>query len=671
MAGPRSRRSAPPQPKRDAAGLDVERPTEADTPDPELGEVVTLDPDQPPYEERPRFSRGDDVPLLRNDELACIFFDIGDMLELKGEMPFKIGAYRRAADSIAHTPLDVAAAYRGGTPPRLEGVGKAIDEKLTELADTGRLRFYERLRRDVPPSLVTLLAVPGLGPRTAGDLWRALGIASLPDLEAAAREGRLRAVRGISEKTEQKILDGLVELEKRPPTRMRLGEAEQIIDRLSSLLSVVPGVSSVVAAGSFRRRRETVGDLDLLVETDRPLETIAAVHASPAVDRVGGHGGRLGTLRTTVQLLRGPQLDVMTMPPGQTGTYVVHFTGSAEHNVRLRQRARDRGWSLSEHGFTRIGEVGEDGEALTASAAERRTFATEAEVYAFLDLPFIEPELREDRGEIEAAADGRLPQVVELSDLQGDCHTHSEWSDGTKPIEVWAEAARRRGYAYLVLTDHSYSLTIANGLAPARVEQQRKIIGELNERYAREEAAGAAPRGAHQSGFRLLHGCEMEIRVDGRLDYDDRLLARFDVVVASLHVGRRQPRAQLMARYETALRSPHVDIIAHPSGRKIGIRPDLDLDWDRFYRTAAETGTLLEVNGSDERLDLDDRRIRAALDAGCTFTIDSDAHYMSEWDNVKWGVGLARRGWLEKRNVANTLPRDEFLKLIAEKPHRV
>jgi len=222
-----------------------------------------------------------------------------------------------------------------------------------------------------------------------------------------------------------------------------------------------------------------------------------------------------------------------------------------------------------------------------------------------------------------------------------------------------------------VLTDHSYSLTIANGLAPARVEQQRKIIGELNERYAREEAAGAAPRGAHQSGFRLLHGCEMEIRVDGRLDYDDRLLARFDVVVASLHVGRRQPRAQLMARYETALRSPHVDIIAHPSGRKIGIRPDLDLDWDRFYRTAAETGTLLEVNGSDERLDLDDRRIRSALDAGRRFTIDSDAHYLSEWDNVTWGTAQARRGWLEPRHVANTLPRDEFLALMAEKPHRL
>jgi len=668
LAGPRARRSAPPQPKRDAAGLDVERPTEADTPDPELGEVVTLDPDQPPYEERPRFSRGNDVPLLRNDELARIFFDIGDMLELKGEMAFKVSAYRRAADSIAHSPLDVAAAYRGGAPPRLEGVGKAIDEKLDELADTGRLRFYERLRRDVPPSLVQLLAVPGLGPRTAGDLWRSLGIASLTDLEAAAREGRLRAVKGISEKTEQKILDGLSELEKRPPARMRLGDTEQIIERLSSLLSAVPGVSSVIAAGSFRRRRETIGDIDLLVETDKPLETIAAVHASAAVDRVGGHGGRLGTLRTTVQLLRGPQLDVMTMPPGQTGTYLVHFTGSAEHNVRLRQLARDKGWSLSEHGFTRIGE---DGEALAGDAAERRTFPTEADVYGFLRLPFIEPELREDRGEIEAALKGRLPKVVEIGDLQGDCHTHSDWSDGSKPIEAWAEAARRRGYAYLVLTDHSYSLTIANGLTPARVEEQRKIIAELNERYAREEAARDGPPGAHPSGFRLPHGCEMEIRVDGRLDYDDRLLARFDVVVASLHVGRRQPRAQLMARYETALRSPHVDIIAHPSGRKIGIRPDLDLDWDRLYRTAAETGTLLEVNGSDERLDLDDRRIRAALDAGCTFTIDSDAHYMSEWDNVKWGVGLARRGWLEKKNVANTLPREEFLKLIAEKPHRV
>jgi len=642
--------------------------SEADSLAPAPAEVVTVDPDDPPYESRPRASRGDDVPLLANVELARIFYEIGDMLELQGELPFKTAAYRRAADSIAHSPADVAAAYRRNAPPALTGVGKAIADKLAELTDTGRLRFYERLRRDVPPSLVTLLAVPGLGPRTAGDLWRALGITSLDELESAARAGRLRAVRGISERTEKKIIDGLEQLRKRPPRRMRLGQASEILERLAILLGGVSGVRSVVPAGSYRRRRETVGDLDLLVETDRGRDLIEALHASAAVERVGGHGGRLGQLRTTVQLLRGPQLDAMTMPLGATGTYLVHFTGSADHNVRLRELARDRGWSLSEHGFTRLGE---DGEALAGQGAERRTFATEEEVYDFLGLPFIAPELREDRGEIEAAREGRLPELVDLSNLQGDCHTHSEWSDGSKPIDVWAEAARRRGYAYQVLTDHSHSLTIANGLDPGRVEQQRRIIGELNERFAREEAAGSLPDGAHPSGFRLLHGCEMEIRTDGRLDYDDALLARFDVVVASLHVGRRQPRKQLMERYFTALRSPHVDIIAHPSGRKIGIREDLDLDWDVFYRTAAETGTLLEINGSDERLDLDDRRIRAALEAGCRFTVDSDAHYMSEWDNVIWGIGLARRGWLEKRHVANTLPRDEFLALIADKPHRV
>jgi DNA polymerase (family X) len=629
------------------------------------------DPDDPPYEVRPRFSRGDDVDRLHNDELARIFFEIGDMLEIRGEMPFKVGAYRRAADSILHSSIDLTTAYRAGTPPRLAGVGTAIDEKLAELADTGRLRFYERLRKDVPPSVVSLLAVPGLGPRTAGDLWRALGIATLEDLEAAARAGSLRQVRGISQKSEQRILEGLAELRARPPRRMRLGEAAAAIERASEVLLAMPGVRRVVAAGSFRRGRETVGDLDLLVETEQPEEVIAALHEAAIVERVGGHGGRLGAQRTTVQLMRGPQLDVMTMPPGKTGTYLVHFTGSAAHNVRLRQLARDGGWSLSEHGFARLAEEGEPAAPAGSAGSERRTFETEAEVYGFLGLPFIPPELREDRGEIEAAQAGRLPTLVELGDLQGDCHTHSEWSDGSRPVDRWAEAARLLGYAYLVLTDHSQSLTIANGLNPARVEQQRRLIGELNERYAREESEGRAPAGSHPSGFRLLHGCEMEIRVDGTLDYDDRLLSRFDVVVASLHVGRRQPRAQLMARYLTALRNPNVDIISHPSGRKIGARPDLDLDWDAFYRVAAETGTLLEINGSDERLDLDDRRVMDAREAGCTFTVDSDAHYMTEWDNVRWGIGLARRGWLEKRHVANTLPRDAFLHLVEEKPLRV
>ncbi|HSH21578.1 MAG TPA: DNA polymerase/3'-5' exonuclease PolX [Candidatus Caenarcaniphilales bacterium] len=623
-----------------------------------------MDPDEPPYDVRPRASRGDDVPLLGNDELARIFFEIGDMLEIQGELPFKIGAYRRAAESIAHSPIDIARSYRAGKPPRLPGVGKAIDEKLAELADTGRLRYYERLRRDVPPSVVTLLQVPGLGSRTAGELWRQAGISSLDELETAAQAGRLRGLRGMTEKTEQRLLDGLTTLRRRPPRRMRLGTAAEISTRLERALSEAPGVRSVVVAGSFRRRRETVADIDVLVETDQPAAVIERLHRSAWVERVGGHGGRTGGHRTTVQLLRGPQVDLMTMPVGAAGTYLVHFTGSAEHNVRLREIARDLGWSLSEHGFTRLADTGEP---LRGEGAERRTFATEDEVYRFLGLPFIPPELREDRGEIEAAREARLPRLVNLRDLQGDCHTHSDWSDGHVTIEGMAEAARRRGLAYQVLTDHSHSLTIAGGLTPERVEQQRRTIGELNGRFAAEEARGDIPQGAHPDGFRLLHGCEMEIRSDGRLDYDDALLERFDVVVASLHVGRRQPRAQLMERYRAALENRHVDIIAHPSGRKIGLRDDLDLEWEVFYRRAAETRTLLELNGSEERLDLDDRRARAAHDAGCRFVIDSDAHYLHEFDNLEWGVAMARRAWLEPADVANTLPLDEFLDLVAGK----
>jgi DNA polymerase (family 10) len=303
-------------------------------------------------------------------------------------------------------------------------------------------------------------------------------------------------------------------------------------------------------------------------------------------------------------------------------------------------------------------------------AATPITFASEADLYAALGLAEVPPELREDRGEIEAAESNALPRLVTRADLRGDCHSHSHWSDGREPLETMVESARRDGREYQVLSDHSASLTIANGLSPARVEAQRRVVGELNERFARELAAGGLPEGAHPDGFLLLHGTELEITVDGRLDYEDGLLAAFDVVVASLHVGRRQPREQLMARYEVAMRNPHVDIISHPSGRKIGGRAELDLDWDTFYLRAAETGTLLEINGSDARLDLDEHRIRAAAEAGCRFVIDSDAHERAEWQNLRWGVAIARRGWLGPERVANTLPRDAFVALMREKPHR-
>jgi DNA polymerase (family X) len=369
-----------------------------------------------------------------------------------------------------------------------------------------------------------------------------------------------------------------------------------------------------------------------------------------------------------VRLLRGPQVDLMIMPPGAAGTYRIHFTGSKEHNVRLRERARDQGWSLSEKGFLRIGE---DGEPLTGDDAELRTFATEEEAYAFLGLPYIEPELREDEGEIEAALAGRLPNLVSLGNLTGDLHSHSDWSDGTHSIEVMAEAARRRGHAYQVLTDHSQSLAIARGLAPDQVEKQRAIIAGLNARYEQEEADGTAPPETPPEGFRLMHGCELEIRADGALDYEDDLLARFDVVVASVHVSRRQSKAELTQRTLNGIRSPHVDVIAHPSGRMIGTRDDLDLDWDAVYAEAARTGTVLEMNGSPHRLDLAVERARRAVAMGCLLSVDSDAHKTAEFDHLRWGISQARRAWIEPRHLLNTRSRAEVLAYVAEKPGRV
>ncbi len=585
------------------------------------------------------------------------------MLEVQGELVFKTVAYHRAADAIAHSPIDIPDAYRRGERPRIPGVGQAISDKIAEIVTTGRMRVYDRLRAEVPPSLVEMLQVPGLGPKTVKLVYETLGVKTLEDLRAAAQAGRLRTVKGLSEKTEQTILEGIAGLAARQD-RMLLGQARKIVDQLIAELRDAPGLRTIEPAGSFRRRRETIGDLDLLAETSEPATLIDRLTRLGSVDLVVNRGRH----KAAVRLLRGPQADLMVMPPGEAGTYLIHFTGSKAHNVRLRARARDRGWSLSEKGFQRIGD---DGEPLSGPAAELRTFATEAEAYAFLELPFIEPELREDRGEIEAALAGTLPHLIELSDLRGDLHSHSDWSDGVHSIERMADAARRRGHAYQVLTDHSQSLAIARGLSPERTAAQRRIVAELNERYAREEAAGISPPATPREGFRLLHGCELEIRADGQLDFPDELLASFDLVVASLHVARRQSRRELTARVLGAIRNPNVDVIAHPAGRMIQTRDDLDLDWDAVYSEAAGTGTALEMNGSDHRLDLSDERARAALAAGCLLTIDSDAHRIEELDFLGWGIAQARRAWVEPARVLNTRSRSDLLDWVGAKADRV
>jgi DNA polymerase (family 10) len=605
------------------------------------------------------------APLPTNAELAAVFHEIGSLLEIKGELVFKTVAYHRAADAIAHSPHDVARAYREGRPPAIAGVGAAISEKIAELVATGHLRFLERLHGELPPTLVDLLDIPGVGPKTVRLLWERRGIESPEDLRTALRADTLRGVPGLSEKGIASLRAGL-EARDRRSSRMTLGTAERIVNGVVALLADAPGARKLVPAGSFRRRRETIGDLDLLVETDAPGAVVARFTSLPGVEAVVN----AGTHKAAIRLAGGPQVDLMVMPPGEAGTYLVHFTGSKEHNVRLRAIARDRGWSLSEKGFARLGE---DGEPATGPDAELRTFATEAETYAFLGLAEVPPELREDHGEVEAARDGSLPRLVDIGDLRGDCHAHSDWSDGIHAIEQMAEAARARGYEYLVLTDHSHGLAIARGLTPERVAAQRAVIAALNARFAGEEDAGTAPPATPPGGFRLLHGCELEIRADGSLDFDDEVLAAFDVVVAALHQGRRQSRAQLTGRVLGAIRSPHVDVIAHPAGRMLGerARDDLDLAWDEIYAAAAATGTFLEIDGSDHRLDLAPERARLAVDAGCTLTIDSDAHRTEELAGIAWGVAQARRAWLGPASVANTWPRDRLLAWVAAKPGRV
>ena len=606
----------------------------------------------------PELTHPDEVPEPpSNAELARVFHEIGDLLEVKGELVFKTVAYHRAADAIGRSPVAVGRAYLDGHPPDIPGVGKAIADKVEELARTGRLAYHERLLAEFPATLVDLLQVPGLGPKTVRQLWTTLGIADLASLRLAAETGRLRGLRGLSARTEALILEGISGLESRS-RRLLLHQARAIIEELSAALLDVLGVRRIVPAGSYRRRRETIGDLDLLAESDEPALVVERFTSLPSVASIINQG----PAKAAVALGgRGPQVDLMLMPPGGAGTYLVHFTGSKEHNVRLRARARDRGWSLSEKGFLRIGE---DGEPLSGDEAQLRTFATEEEVYGFLDLPFIPPELRENSGEIEAALTDRLPNLVTLADLRGDLHSHSDWSDGSQPIEVMVEAARRRGHAYQVLTDHSQSLAIARGLAPDRVASQARLIAGLNRRYESEEDAGKAPPETPAEGFRLLHGCELEIRADGRLDYEDELLARFDLVVASLHVGRRQNRAELTARVLGAIRNPNVDVIAHPSGRMIDTRDDLDLDWDAVYAEAARTGTVLEMNGSPHRLDLSVERARHAVSVGCLLAIDSDAHRVEEFDHLGWGIDQARRAWVEPATVLNTRSRAELLAYV-------
>jgi DNA polymerase (family 10) len=532
---------------------------------------------------RPRAITRSDDALLSNAELARIFREIADMLEIMGEVVYKAVAYRRVADAIERYPEDVAALYRRGTPPKLPGAGPALSTKLAELSTTGSLAYHDRLRAQVPEGLLDMLRISGVGPRTVKLLHEERGIDSVEALRVAAAEGLLRGVKGLSERTEQNILAGIAHLE-RKISRVVLHEADEMIAGLLEPLRGVRGVRQIEPAGSLRRRKPTIGDLDLLAATDDPAALISVLDGLTEVDRVLA----AGVDKSSIVTRAGLRVDLMVCPPAAWGTHLVHFTGSKEHNVALRGMALDRGLSLSEKGFKDV------------ESGELALEATEEAVYARLDLPWIPPEMREDTDVIAMAKAGRLPTAVTIDDLKGDTHVHSDWSDGVDSIEAMARAACDRGYQWIVLTDHSPSLGIARGLDLGRIAAQRVELERLN--------AALTP-------FRILHGTEMEVRADGSLDYPDELLAEFEVVVASVHTSRNQPAEQLTARTLAAIENPHVDVIAHPSGRIVNRRDPMPLDWPRVFAAAARTGTMLEMNGSP-RLDLDDSLGRAAAAGG-------------------------------------------------------
>ena len=515
----------------------------------------------------------------------------------------------------------------------IPGVGKAIAEKIDELFSTGRLEFLEKLKQEVPPTLVDLLQVPDLGPKKVAMFWKQLGIVDLPGLQAAAQEGKLRNLPGMGEKSEAKILTG-IEAVKRRSGRIPLGKAWPFAQELLAFLSAAPGVVQLSAAGSLRRMRATVGDLDILAAAVDSGPVMQAFVNHPEVISVSGRG----ETKASVEFNHGFRVQLWVHPPERWGTALQYATGSKDHNVRLRELALKQGLSLSDQAFTRS-----DGSEILC--------ATEEEVYSLLGLPWIPPEMREDRGEVQAARAGTLPRLIERADLHSELHTHSTWSDGRLSIKEMAEAARSRGYRVLAVTDHSVSLGVAQGLSVDELKSQRVEID-------------AAQRELGDS-IRILQGSEVEIRADGALDFPDEALASLDIVIASLHSSLRQPREQVTARLLNAIRNPNVDIIGHPTGRMIPNREGADLDMDAVLQAAAESGVALEINAHPSRLDLDDVYSRRAIEMGIPLSINTDAHSPNDMDLAPFGVATARRGWVQAKDVINAWEPERLLTWLA------
>ncbi len=568
---------------------------------------------------------------VHNADITAVFTEIADLLEIEAANPFRIRAYRNAARILGDLPQEARLLVeRGDDLTRLPGIGADLAGKINEIVTTGHCSMLDRLRRELPPAITELLKLPGLGPKRVKALYHDLNVMTVEQLKRAAQDGRIRALHGFGPKTEQNILQA-VQAHANQSHRYKLASAAQYADALRAFLQAIPGVQQVVVAGSFRRMRETVGDLDILVTAD--LESPVMERFS-AYDEVG-EVLSAGETRASVLLKSGIQVDLRVVAQQDYGAALHYFTGSKSHNIAVRRIAQQLGLKVNEYGVFR--------------GKERIAGGTEESVYRAVGLPYIPPELREDRGEIEAARAGRLPQLIELPDLRGDLHSHTKASDGHDTLRDMAMAAKALGLEYLAITEHSRHLTVAHGLDALQLARQCDEIDRLN---------------AQSNGITLLKGIEVDILEDGSLDLSDSVLGRLDLVVGAVHSRFGLSRTKQTERILRAMDHPHFTLLAHPTGRLIEQREPYDVDMLRIIRHAKQRGCFLELNANPERLDLLDIHCQSAREEGVLVSIDSDAHSTFDFANLRYGIGQARRGWLEKSDVLNTQPLAALRKLL-------
>lgn len=575
---------------------------------------------------------------MKNSDLAGVFQDIADLLEIKGENVFKIRAYQKAARAIEHYPRELATMIEEGEDLKsVPGVGEAIATKTTELITTGKLGYYENLKAEFPQGITTLLAIPGIGPKTANRLSSELGVSSVDELERAITDGRVAKLFHLGDKTADNILHQIQAL-RRKDQRIPIGEALPIVEEIIAALRSIPGVQNLTAAGSLRRFRETVGDIDLMGTADNPKEVIDAFVALPLVRQVLAQG----STKASVIVSGGLQVDLRLVEHDSFGSLLQYFTGNKQHNIALREKWHKQGLKLSEYGIT----------VIATDKLER--FTTEEEFYHRLGMQYIQPELREAQGEIEKAEQGAIPRLVELSDVKGDLHTHTGWSDGHDSIEELARAARDRGCQYIAITEHSAGRGIAHGLNVDRLREQVAEIKALNERL---------------DGIRVLTGVEVDIRADGRLDLPHEILSELDIVIAAVHSAMNQSEEKMTRRVITAIENPDVDMIAHPTCRLIGEREPVAIDLEAVFQAAAKYNKIMEISAMPDRLDLKDIHAFRARELGVKLAIGTDAHSIAHLSLMRFGVGVARRAWCEPQHILNTLPLEELLAVLDRNNH--